>query len=180
MKLVRVTMATHLRRDFDYILPDTIATPALGARVRVPFGTRNMIAIVIGFPEETTIAPEKLRPVSEVLDQHALFDNKLDQLLKWASNYYHYNLGDVYFQMLPALLRQGEPDQHRPAKGWHITESGKERLAQLNQSTKAPKQRVALKLLEKSKAPFPHHEWEVHNKDQRSITPKGKEDEQKG
>lgn len=163
MKLVRVSMATHLRRSFDYILSDSMEIPPVGGRVRVPFGTRQMIAIVIELPLETTITPEKLRSVSEVLDQQALFDRELDHLLKWASRYYHYNLGDVYFQMLPALLRKGEPDQRIPAKAWSITESGKERLAQLIQSSKAPKQRTALQLLEKYNGPFPHQAWEDHD-----------------
>lgn len=147
MRLVRVVLATHIRRSFDYLLPEQLPTPAIGARVQVVFGKRNMTAIVIELPHETAIALDKLRPIESVLDEGPLLNNPLHQLLCWAASYYHYNLGDIYLQSLPKLLRQGQLAQQPLIKAWQLTDAGKRRYQQLKDSTKAPRQKQALAIL---------------------------------
>ncbi|MFM2479087.1 primosomal protein N' [Celerinatantimonas sp. MCCC 1A17872] len=147
MRLVRVVLATHIRRHFDYLLPEQMPTPAIGARVRVVFGKRNMTAIVVELPHETTIAIEKLRPIEAILDEQPLLNEQLHRLLCWAAGYYHYNLGDIYLQALPKLLRQGALAEHPKCKAWQLTDAGKSYYQQIKNTTKAPRQNQALALL---------------------------------
>ncbi|MFM2486119.1 primosomal protein N' [Celerinatantimonas yamalensis] len=156
MNLIRVGMATHLRRNFDYSLPAQTQLPAVGSRVSVPFGNRQMTAIVLSHPTQSTVAADKLRPIHHIIDTQALLPHSLHQLLIWAADYYHYNLGDVYLQALPKLLRQGSPASPVPIDAWQITDKGQARLIELSQSAKAPKQRQALALFDDSQQPQPH------------------------
>ncbi|MFM2481771.1 primosomal protein N' [Celerinatantimonas sp. YJH-8] len=158
MQLVRVVVATHLRRTFDYLIPDDQELPAIGARLEVPFGQRRLIAIAIEHPQHSDIAADKLRPIGQRLDPCPLLPAPIHKLLLWSAQYYHYSLGDVYLQALPTLLRQGQPAQKVPKKYWQITEQGKTRLRQLARTSKAPRQKQVLEQLQQV-ALFPHEQW---------------------
>lgn len=155
MRLVRVVMATHLRRFFDYLMPEGQPLPAPGCRVLVPFGPRQLTAIVIEHPEHSEIPAEKLRPIKACLDDHPLLPQSLHKLLIWSARYYHYSLGDVYLQALPALLRQGQPAERVAQKFWQITESGQQRYEALSGSNKAPRQKQLLEQLNETEK-LPH------------------------
>src|SRR5690242_7118554 len=58
-RICKVALDTPLRRLFDYRAPE--ATPAPGARVRVPFGRQHMTGIVIALATETDVPEGKLR-----------------------------------------------------------------------------------------------------------------------
>lgn len=53
MQLVRVALDVPLARFFDYLVPpgETLTASDVGRRVRVPFGTRMRIGIVVDLPE---------------------------------------------------------------------------------------------------------------------------------
>lgn len=46
------------------------------------------------------------------------------RILRWASDYYHYPIGEVLFHALPILLRQGKPAEAAPLWQWFATEEG--------------------------------------------------------
>ena len=48
MKIVQVALPSPLRRCFDYLLPAAMNMPAPGCRVRVPFGRREVVGLVVG------------------------------------------------------------------------------------------------------------------------------------
>ncbi len=108
---VQVALPTPLRRTFDY-LPLTNSSAELyatGIRVRVPFGARQVVGIVLGISHSSEIPSNKLRAVLEVLDPHPLLPKLEQELVHWCARYYQHSLGDTYSWALPALLRQGEP-----------------------------------------------------------------------
>ncbi len=108
--IVRVALPVPLRQPFDYQIDDAL-NPQLGQRVRVPFGTRQLIGIIWQLNPSDSFDPTALKSVSELLDATPVIDAELTQLLNFAADYYHHPIGEVYTTALPALLREGRP-QH--------------------------------------------------------------------
>jgi len=106
--LIQIALPVVLMRNFDYLLPNGFTKPAIGARVAVPFGPRTLIGIVCHFPDKTDIPHNKLKAIKAVLDQEPLFSKTHWQWLTWASDYYHYPLGEVLMTALPTALRNGK------------------------------------------------------------------------
>ena len=102
--LIQVALPVPLYSVFDYrVIGDEM--PALGCRVRVPFGRRRLIGIVGAHVE--TSAATGLKSIEAVLDAEPVLDDGLLNLGYWLAQYYHYPLGDVFAVMLPTLVRQG-------------------------------------------------------------------------
>lgn len=138
--LLRVVLPVPLRREFDYLCP--LPLPARGCRVRVPFGNRTMVALVLDHPDHSGVERDKLKPVTGRLDEQPVLQEQELRLLDWAAQYYLHAPGEVYFQALPTLLRKGEAASYRSIDYWH-------RLApQETVPLRAVKQRQALALLE--------------------------------
>ena len=107
LKVVKVAIPVPLNQLFDYLAPDEQHIE-LGVRVIVPFGNSKKIGFVAGHENKSDLKLDRLKKVIEVLDAASLI-NKVDfQLLKWASQYYHYPLGEVFSAAFPASLRKGK------------------------------------------------------------------------
>ena len=147
----RVVLDMPLRRQFDYLPPKEDAgkpvTP--GVRVRVPFGRQRLIGIVTEEAAASDIAPERLKPILEVLDAAPVLDDALLALLKWAAEYYHHPVGQVFAAALPTALRRGAAAS-AVQRRWTATAQG--RAAQLRgEPRRASRQReVLLHLIEKN------------------------------
>ncbi len=126
-----VALPVPLPRWFDYRpVPGQTATPAdVGCRVRVPFGTRELIGVIaaVGVAEAGT--PDL--KAGERLDPAPLFHGELLDSLRWLARYTHAPLGEVFATALPAPLRQGEPLADTRTWAWRLTESGQTALARL-------------------------------------------------
>lgn len=143
---LELALPSPLRQTFHYIMPAKMSLPALGSRVRVMFGRREMIGICVGLSDHTHIAEEKLRFAEECLDTQPVIDASLLALCRWAASYYHHPLGEVLDAALPVLLRQGEAAEHPGQLHWQATRLGL--LYPLDGSIKrAPKQVSALEVL---------------------------------
>jgi primosomal protein N' (replication factor Y) len=107
--IVRVVVNTPLRRFFDY-LPSDNSDKELseGLRVKVPFGKRELTGLIIGIETESEFPITELKKIIEVLDEDAVVDAAMMKLFKWAAAYYHYPLGQVMHNALPARVRQGK------------------------------------------------------------------------
>ena len=143
---LRIALPSPLRRLFDYRAPAQVPVEAWqsGVRVRVPFGRREMVGILIETAHTTDVPSEKIKDALELLDQHPLLPAHIMSLCLWTAQYYQHSLGDTFSWALPALLRQGEAAEGRQQKIW---------LAKLPLNlddpllTRAPRQRQALKVL---------------------------------
>ncbi|WP_027853773.1 primosomal protein N' [Marinobacterium litorale] len=117
--ILRIALPTPLRRLFDYQLPLTVANvPKAGCRVRVPFGNRELIGLVVEITDQSELPLAKLKPVHEILDTEPVLDPHLFELTQWAARYYQYPEGDALCQSLPVLLRQGKPAAFAHAVLW--------------------------------------------------------------
>lgn len=107
--ILRVAIDTPLRQTFDYLSPARLeALPRPGVRVRVPFGPRRLIGILVELADSTPVAADKLRAAAEILDTRPVFDPVTFALLRWAADYYHHPIGEVMAAALPVSLRQGQ------------------------------------------------------------------------
>lgn len=118
LALLRIALPVPLRREFDYLCP--LPLPAPGCRVSVLFGNRAMTGLVLSHPQDSSIDLAKLKAVTAVLDTDPLLGERELKLLAWATQYYLYATGEVYFQALPTLLRKGEAASYRSASFWHL------------------------------------------------------------
>lgn len=112
--LIRVAVAAHFDRVLDYLpcVDDAgeLVLPAAGVRVKVPFGKRELVGVVVGQrpQSECDVAADKLKTIAEVLDDVPVLSECLLQLGQWLHQYYHHPLGEVLATLMPRLLRQGK------------------------------------------------------------------------
>ena len=87
MPIVRVALDVPLPTLFDYTVAEGIAV-ATGQRVIVPFGRRQMVGVVMECVAATDMAPERIKPVKQVLHDSAPLSAELLDLLRFCSDYY--------------------------------------------------------------------------------------------
>ncbi len=123
VSILRVAIPSPLRKLFDYRLAagQNIAT---GTRVRVSFGTRQVVGVAMEAVAESECDPSKLKTVLENLDSQPLFSDPLLTLLRWSGEYYQQPPGEVMFTALPVLLRQGVVATVAGNDYWQLTERG--------------------------------------------------------
>jgi len=109
-KIIQVAVPAPLYSCFDYRLPEGIDVNTLhpGSRVRVPFGHRSQIGVILGHSDHTDVPANKLKAMQATLDVEPVLPAEILKLLKWAANYYQYPLGEVIHSAMPALLRKGK------------------------------------------------------------------------
>ncbi len=149
--ILRLALPSPLRRLFDYLAPAGVARSALqpGMRLRVPFGRREMIGVLVEVVDHSDVPADKLKPAIAVLDTEPPLPPALFKLCLWTAQYYQHSLGDTLSWALPVLLRQGEPAEARQERFWHAAPDASvddPRIA------RAPKQKEALRTL----AQHPH------------------------
>ncbi len=146
--ILQIALDTPIRRIFDYRAPVEAAAPRadgkprLGVRVRVPFGRQRLVGVLVGLTAASAVPDSKLKTAFEILDEEPIVDAVTFELLRWAAEYYHHPLGEVFAAALPAGLRAGQPALHT-TESWSLTESGSRELAAPS-TRRAPRQRALL------------------------------------
>ena len=139
---------TPLRRVFDYLPPaaaEGVPAPVPGMRVRVPFGRRRLIGVVMGSADSSALAPERLKPILEALDPQPVLEAATLELVRWAADYYHHPIGQVLSSALPKALRLGAK-LLATEEYWTVSEAGRAALAG-GEPRRAVKQRALLELV---------------------------------
>lgn len=107
-------------RLFTYEIPTHLKNEIfVGSQVLVPFGKQELVsAFVVSIRDRNQILasasrrsdnatselPEKIKPISEVLDSNPLFDPKYIEFLYWISEYYLCSISDVLLAAIPAEI----------------------------------------------------------------------------
>jgi len=145
--VLRVAVDRPLRSLLDYLpLPDRdVESCPIGSRVRVPIGRGTAVGVVVEHANSSALAPERLKPVAELLDSAPLLAPELLALLRWTAHYYLHPIGEVVMSALPAALRAGASalPQRQLAD---LTDAGREAW-QAGEPRRAPKQRALLAVL---------------------------------
>jgi len=134
-----------LYKRFEY-LPENGQKPShykIATRVRVAFGNRKLIGLIVGKADKSSLPVNKLKSIAEVLDDEPVFDASLLELLFWAAEYYQQPIGEVLFTALPAVLRKG--NLISPATNTLYKLASDQNLEE--KLKRAPKQRLITELL---------------------------------
>jgi primosomal protein N' (replication factor Y) len=123
MSIIRVALDVPLPTLFDYSVAGNIPV-ATGQRVIVPFGKRQLTGVVMEHAAATDVAPERIRPVTQVLQDSATLSGELLDLLRFCSDYYRYPIGQTVLSALPVRLRSGKPLISKPALSYRLSASG--------------------------------------------------------
>lgn len=85
--IARVTLELALRKEFDYSIPPELEdSVAVGSRVKVPFGPRQMLGVVTALIQESTHT--NLKSITKVVGKQTLVTPKVLQLARWIAEYY--------------------------------------------------------------------------------------------
>ena len=129
---VRVAVPAPLPILFDYLPVPGQALPPQGSRVRVGFGQRRLIGLVMGHGQ--CESSEHLKPIEQVLDE-ALVDRHLLELIGWAQRYYGFVPGEAVNLLLPLALRRLKAFRSGPPERLGLSEAGR-----LASPARAPRQ----------------------------------------
>ena len=148
MPLIQVALPTPLSRLFDYWPVAGEPLPTAGVRVKVPFGNRQMIGLVMGITETSEFPANRIKAALAYLDTKALFSKQHLDFISWIASYYHQPLGEVISAALPALLRQGQALHPPQEPRWQLTELG--RITSIDDLKRAPRQAALIQALQAS------------------------------
>ncbi len=108
MSIIRVALDVPLATLFDYAVPPH-CNVLIGHRVLVPFGRKQLVGVVMECAADSELATDRIKPLSQVLDEVPPLSADVLALLKFCSEYYHAPLGTTVLSALPARLRSTEP-----------------------------------------------------------------------
>ena len=102
---MRVALDTPVRREFSYRVPSGIMEVGPGQRVQVPFGSRNLVGVVVGVdPHPPANVPAgKLRAITARLDEEALITPGLLRLANYLAAATFCSVGQAAAAMLLKL-----------------------------------------------------------------------------
>lgn len=105
--IAQVALPVPLRRLFDYRLSSSAETDLRGSRVKVSFGRRQLVGVIMHQTQHSAIKAEQLKTIEHIYEE-SLFPHSLCNFIEKMAHYYHYPIGEVAFTGMPSLLRQGK------------------------------------------------------------------------
>lgn len=124
MPIIRVALDVPLSTLFDYVVSDDMKLK-IGQRVVVPFGRKQLLGLAMEWTKHSKLSVDRIKPVSQVLDDVPPLPQELLTLLRFCSDYYHYPLGMTALSALPARLRTIEPITLKQSLDYMLSPAGK-------------------------------------------------------
>ena len=130
--ILRVALDVPLERLFDYLPPagDSVDAADLGRRVRVPFGRREQVGILIALADESEVGAEALRPALAIDRTRPPLPADILELVRFAADYYRHPFGAALLAILPPALKR-QRFRAPPPAAFGLTEVGRAAVAQL-------------------------------------------------
>ncbi|MDU1660119.1 MAG: primosomal protein N', partial [Stenotrophomonas maltophilia] len=139
---LQVALPVPLPRLFDYLSPEGDGpTVAVGCRLKVPFGNRELVGVVVGHGQ--TDDGQGLRQALAWCDPQPLLQGELWHSLQWLARYTHAPLGEVLSTALPGPLRHGDALLDTHHWGWQLTAEGRAQREKLRAGSR-PRQLAEL------------------------------------
>ena len=144
---LKVAVPSPLHREFDYLAPADAEPARLkpGVRLRLPFGRREVVGVLLGTSDRSDVPAPKLKAARRLLDDTPLIPADMLALARWAADYYRYPIGEVVQALLPVPLRQGKPARLPVTPLWRLNAAGS--TADLKSLTRAKRQQALHALL---------------------------------
>ncbi|MCB4756837.1 MAG: primosomal protein N' [Elusimicrobia bacterium] len=103
--ILEVACPIPLNKTFDYKPPDTLTDlvpdRALGARVQISFGKKEIVGLVVGIKEKAEAPAAMLKSIKAFLDPEPLLNRDLFEFARWLSDRYVCSYGEALFMLLP-------------------------------------------------------------------------------
>jgi primosomal protein N' (replication factor Y) len=105
--VARVTLEIALRKEFDYRIPEELAGQvAVGTRVKVPFGSREVMGCVTALV--ATSPHTNLRSIARTVGRPSLVTPAVLELARWIADYYCCPVETALKSVLPEAVRREE------------------------------------------------------------------------
>ena len=105
--IARVTLDLAVRREFDYLIPNEIEQNVCdGTRVKVPFGSREILGVVTAVLSESPHS--NLREIIKIVGAQALVTPPILKLVRWIAEYYCCAPEIAMKAVLPDAVRKEE------------------------------------------------------------------------
>ena len=145
-KIARVALDVPLPRLFDY-LGDELSESDIGRRIRVPFGRKEVVGLLLDIADTSELPAEKLRSVIEADRQLSPLAADVLALIRFCASYYHYPVGQIALAALPTALRRWHFQLPRPRQYFALTAQGRQALPHSLPPRAVARQRLASRLL---------------------------------
>ena len=159
MRLVAVAVPVPFLDLLTYNVPDSLALPPIGARVRVPVGTRTLTGCVVRH-DALVEAGTDVRDIAEALDREPLLPESIVELCRWVADYYVAGIGDALAVAMPPGVRR-KASAFRTQRIATLSVMGLEGVVDLT-----PRQSAALQIISAAPGGLPTSELR-----DRGITP---------
>ena len=106
MSLVSVAVPVPFLDLLTYRVPDGVPVPPVGARVRVPLGSRTVTGCVLRHDPPGDQAGPEIRDIVQVFDSEPFLPATVVNLCRWVAEYYMAGIGDAIGVALPPGARQ--------------------------------------------------------------------------
>jgi primosomal protein N' (replication factor Y) len=105
--IARVTLEIALRREFDYAVPPEMeGRVEVGTRVKVPFGSREVLGVVTDLPKSSPHS--NLKFLSNIIGARSLVTPRVLALARWIAEYYCCPVETALKSVLPDSVRKEE------------------------------------------------------------------------
>jgi primosomal protein N' (replication factor Y) len=103
-RLISVAVPVPFLEPLTYRIPEELAIPPIGARVRVPVGTRTVVGCVVA---RDAAVQETARPkdIVEAIDRAPFLPPAIVELCEWVADYYLAGVGDAIAAAMPPRSR---------------------------------------------------------------------------
>ncbi len=119
--ILQIALPCPLRLSFDYLPNNAEIIWQTGMRVKVPFGSRELIGIIVNIKKTNKESDTaKLKTIIETLDQQPIITPELLSLTQWLSDYYHHPIGDCFKTVLPKKIRLGDLVELETETYWQL------------------------------------------------------------
>ena len=118
MRYANIAFPLSVDQVFTYGVPPQLDTVLqLGTRVLAPFRGTNQEGVVVERLDETDLAPDIIKNISNCLDETPTFSTELLALTKWMAEYYVCSWGIALFSAVPAAVRTRKEQKVRLLSG---------------------------------------------------------------
>jgi primosomal protein N' (replication factor Y) len=143
-RAVAVAVPVPYLDALTYLVPDGIAVPLPGVRVRVPLGRRSVVGTVLA---RISVNPAfEAKPLEAVLDDAPFVPPAVVELCQWVAEYYVSGIGDAIGVAMPPGSRT-KVSGFKTIRVAHATAFGLDTARAGGQPGLTPKQRLALEEL---------------------------------
>ena len=154
--VVMVAVPVPALQPLSYRVPDGMAVPPVGGRVRVPLGRRVVTGCVLETPDadpgrcaRSAVPPAELKDLLESLDPEPYLPREVVDLALWVAEYYACGPGESLAAAMPplAMTASGRGGGFRKERVVRLTPAGHDALLAGTAGRLGPRQRAALQRL---------------------------------